>query len=115
MNLSGLSRVFFLSFASALSLLAQSTTATLVGTIYDQTAAVMPKVKITALHHETGQRRTAFSNDEGAFVLPSLPIGQYQVTAELAGFKKEEITNVVLQIDQTARIDFNLKPGQVGE
>src|SRR5262249_31572109 len=35
--------------------------------------------------------------------------------AELQGFRKEEVTNLVLQIDQTARLDFHLKAGQVSD
>ena len=108
-------RVAVLFLASGLPAMAQSTTATLVGTIYDQTAAVMPNVKVTAVQQATGQQRSAITNEEGAFVLRSLPIGEYLVTAEIAGFKKEEFNNIVLQIDQTLRLDFNLKPGQVGE
>ncbi|MEO7651741.1 MAG: carboxypeptidase-like regulatory domain-containing protein, partial [Bryobacteraceae bacterium] len=119
MNLAARSRGLFpvalLAFATALNLAAQSTTATVVGTIYDQTGAVMPNVKVTAVQQDTGQQRSTTTNGEGAFVLRSLPIGQYHLTAELAGFKKEEMTNIVLQIDQTAQLDFNMKPGQVGE
>ncbi len=110
-----LCRVVLFLLASGLSAFAQSTTATLEGTIYDPTNAVMPNVKVTAVQPATGQQRSAVTNEEGAFILRSLPIGEYAVTAEMAGFKKEEMTNIVLQIDQTVRIDFNLKPGQVGE
>jgi len=103
----------FLSFSMAA--FSQSTTGTILGTVKDQSGAVLPGVGITVLNLSTNQNRTAVTNERGDYNVPQIPIGQYSVTAELPGFKTEVRSRIEIQVDQRARIDFTLEVGQVSD
>ncbi len=89
--------------------------AQIVGTIKDQTGAVIPGVTMTARNQDTGLVRTDVTDANGQYRLRALPPGTYTVTAELQGFSTEERRDIVLVIDQTAGIDFVLRPQAVAE
>src|SRR5215207_9413557 len=65
------------SFASA-----QAATATISGTVIDESAAVVPDASITILNLETGLQRMAAAGERGRFAIPLLPPGTYRVTAQ---------------------------------
>jgi hypothetical protein len=102
------------SLAAVLSGSAQ-TTATIVGTVTDSSGAVIANAAISVVQEETGLKRDVRTNDHGVYVVPSLPVGSYSVSAELAGFKRKTVTGVVLQVNQEARIDLQMDVGQVTE
>ncbi|MFQ5776410.1 MAG: carboxypeptidase regulatory-like domain-containing protein [Terriglobia bacterium] len=91
---------------------AQTITATLEGQVVDASGAVVPGATITAINTGTGLSRSARSSEVGEYRIPALPVGEYTVSAELAGFRRE-VKKVTLRISQTARIDFTLQVGQV--
>src|SRR5262249_36727681 len=72
-----------------LSSVALAQTATLSGTIKDQSGAVLPGVQITVANPATSFNRSVVSGERGDYVIPLLPVGNYIVTAELPGFKSE--------------------------
>src|SRR5579872_3933144 len=94
---------------------AQESTARLLGTVTDQTGAVVPRANIAAKNVDTGLEWKAQSNDSGEYSIPRLPIGQYTVTGEAAGFKVSTITGLTLQVNQEARIDIKLAVGSAAE
>jgi hypothetical protein len=94
---------------------AQSFRASLVGTVRDESGAILPGVSITITNLGTSLQRTAITNERGDYLVSELPVGRYSVAAELTGFRKEVRTGITLQIDQRARIDLNLKVGAVSE
>src|SRR5438477_3083560 len=71
---------------SASAVDAQITAATLAGTIKDATGGVLPGADIVAKNVDTGISRATVSNGDGAFTLPGLPPGKYEVHIELPGF-----------------------------
>ncbi len=89
--------------------------ATLVGTVNDSSGAALPGVEVTATQTETGFVRTTIANESGDYRIPNLPLGRYSVSAQKQGFKKQEIKDIVLQLDQTARVDLSLQPGAITE
>src|SRR5687767_1444598 len=89
--------------------------AQITGTLKDASGAVLPGVTVTAKNQETGLTRSAATEALGDYRLPALPPGTYSVTAELAGFTGETKADILLVIDQTAIIDFTLKPAAVAE
>ncbi len=89
--------------------------AALQGVVKDQTDAAVVNAQITVTNLETGLRRETVSNDSGLYSVPSLPVGRYKVSATLAGFSVAQVPEVKLDVNQTARVDFTLKPGQVTE
>ncbi|MBI4445323.1 MAG: TonB-dependent receptor [Acidobacteria bacterium] len=93
---------------------AQLPTATLVGTVKDETAGVLPGVTITITNEETGLNRTALTDDSGSYRAPALPVGRYEVRAELSGFKSV-IRHVTLSVGDAAVVDFVLPVGEVSE
>src|SRR6185436_2270755 len=94
---------------------AQSNTARLVGTVKDASGAVLPGVSIQASSLETGLSRTVTTNDLGDYVITNLPVGRYEVTAELSGFKRLKQGPLQLLVNQTARVDLTLEIGQISE
>src|SRR5438128_2101924 len=95
--------------------LAYAQNAQIAGTVRDQTGGVLPGATITARNQETGLTRSAVSDGAGNYRLPALPPGYYSVATELAGFGSETRPDIVLVIDETATINFTLKPKAVAE
>jgi len=90
-------------------------TGTITGTVTDTSGAVVRKVRITVVNEATNAVRDAETNDDGDFTVALLPPGRYRVTAESAGFRKSIFSDVVLDVDQTARADFALEVGAATE
>ncbi len=91
------------------------TTAAFRGTVTDASGAVAPNVNVVATHEGTGFKREARTNDTGSYVLASLPVGTYSLSAEATGFKRKALTGIVLEVNQQARVDLVLEIGQVTE
>src|ERR1035437_7474639 len=102
---------FFVMFAA--HALAQE--ATIVGTVTDPSGAAVPNATITVTNVETGQVRNLTSSSDGQFVAPDLHIGRYTVRAQGAGFKVVEQTDIVLSVNDRARVDFKLQVGSTTE
>lgn len=94
---------------------AQVTTATVVGTITDPGGAIMPGADVTARNIDTGLTRTVKTGDDGTYRIEFLPVGNYVIEVTTAGFKKASQTDVVLQVNDTVRVDVPLTVGQVTE
>ena len=105
---------FLVAFAAA-GAPAYAQNALITGALTDQSGAVLPGVTVTARNQETGLTRTAVSGAAGDYRLPELPPGTYTLKVELSGFTTEERSGIILVIDQTAQIDFTLKPAAVAE
>jgi hypothetical protein len=115
----GLRKIHFavlgLLLAMPLVAVAQVTTATIVGTITDSGGAILPGAQVIARNLDTALTRTVVSNENGAYRLEFLPVGNYAVEVTATGFKKAYLGNVVLQVNDTARVDVSLTVGQVSE
>ena len=94
---------------------AQSSTASILGVVKDQSGAILPGVGITITEADTNLVRTTVSNDQGYYEVGLLPPGNYIVKAELAGFKNVLLKGVILQVSQKARIDVTLTIGDINE
>src|SRR5256886_6580193 len=94
---------------------AQTATATIVGVVKDSSGALMPGVSISVKHTETGQTRTTISTDSGAYNVPLLPVGAYEITTTMPGFKQQVRTGINLVIGQQAVIDLTLEVGGAAE
>src|SRR6201995_2566820 len=99
----------------ALSFTAKAQDATVVGTITDPSGAAVPNVKISATSIETGLVSTAVTGDSGAYVIPGLRIGHYDVKAEASGFKIAEQKGLKLEVGDRTRIDFQMQLGGAQE
>jgi uncharacterized surface anchored protein len=97
------------------ALLAQNPTATPVGTVRDDTGAIIIGADLEIRNTDTDNFRKAVSDQRGEFTVPDLPPGPYQVTITHAGFRTVRQTDIVLEMDQVARMDFKLEVGAVSQ
>src|SRR6185503_17893717 len=115
----GLRKIQFVAFTLLLTIpvavVAQVTTATVVGTITDPGGAIVSGAEVTARNVDTGLTRTVTSGEDGSYRVEFLPVGKYALEVTSAGFKKAYLSDIVLQVSDTARVDVNLTVGQVTE
>src|SRR5437870_13819113 len=94
---------------------AQTSTATILGVVKDTTGALIPGVSITIKHTETGQTRTAISSETGDYNVPLLPVGAYELTTTMPGFKQQVRSGISLVVGQEAVINLTLEVGAAAE
>src|SRR6267142_1388229 len=89
----------FVLFAIACGqVFAQGERATISGTVTDSTGAVVPQVRVTVRNERTNIVNKAESNSTGLFVVPALPPGSYELTAEKQGFRTVKISEIPLSV-----------------
>ena len=110
-----LRKAVFLPVLCTVIMLAQQTTATLTGIITDPAGAVIPNVTVKATNLATNAVRETKTAETGSYTLPFLPAGDYSVTASAGGFQTQRIDRITLQVQQTARVDLQLRIGEVTE
>jgi hypothetical protein len=88
-------------------------TAQISGVVKDQTGAVLPGVEVNMTQTETGLKRTALTNETGAYVLTNLPVGPYRLEIELPGFRSYVQNGIVLQVNTNPVINATLEVGQL--
>ena len=94
---------------------AQEVTATISGTVTDQSGAAVVGAVVTAKSVERGTTYTGQSNDAGLYRISQLPVGTYDLRVEKTGFQVSLYATLVLHENQIARIDVELKVGQVSQ
>ena len=94
---------------------AQGSTGAISGVVRDATGAVIPGVTVTARHIESGLTRTAVSSETGGYNLQLLPVGAYEITTELPGFKQAVRRGINLVVGQQAVVDLTLEVGAAAE
>jgi outer membrane receptor protein involved in Fe transport len=104
----------FLFFSLVCISHAQVTTGTLLGTIRDNSGAAIRGATVTVTNQHTGLSRVTVSGDDGTYATNLLPVGDYSISAEFAGFQREERT-VTLDIGSQVRVDFALRVGTVSQ
>jgi len=97
-----------LILASALNAFPQITSATISGTVKDQTNAILPGVDVVVKNLETGLTRTAVTDVNGYFTVAGLPPGTYETRASLTGFGTA-VERVVLAVAQEAGLSLMLQ------
>jgi outer membrane receptor protein involved in Fe transport len=109
-------------FAAALLVLctcrtavAQQTTGNITGRVLDQNNAVIPGATVTAKNPATGFVRSEISDAEGLFRLLALPVGVYEVAAELSGFETKVMKDIIVNVSTTITLDFSLKIAAIAE
>src|SRR6516164_7131919 len=82
--------------------------ASISGTVTDTTGGAIPGTSITVKNLETGLVRNLIAGDNGRYDAPLLPVGQYEVAADLAGFQSSK-RQVTLVVGARLALDFTLK------
>src|SRR5438132_747971 len=89
----------------------QGFSAAISGIVRDTSGAVVPGVSITVKHVESGLTRTVITSETGGYNIPALPIGPYEVSTDLPGFKKEVRRGINLAVGQEAVVNLTLEVG----
>jgi len=95
--------------------LAQQTTGNINGRIVDAQGAAVPGVTVTARSPQTGFVRTDVSDGEGIYRLTALPVGNYDISAELSGFTTYSRKDVTVNVAQTTDLNVELALAGVTE
>src|ERR1700687_2968126 len=100
---------------AATAAFAQSDRSIITGTISDPAGAVVANATVEARNLATGIQYQAASTATGNYTIAELPVGQYEMSVAVPGFKKYVRTGLGLQAAQTYRIDVNLEVGAATE
>jgi hypothetical protein len=87
------------------------TNGTIRGTVVDQSGAVVPAVTVTVKMTGTDSTRTVTSDSTGAFDIPELAVGTYELSADAKGFKKYVEKDIVVTIGHVNLVTVNLVVG----
>ena len=94
---------------------AQFDSATISGVVQDTTGAILPGVDVTLTNVGTKIARQAVTNEAGLYTFPNVPVGEYQVTAMLSGFKPITKSGVTVNAGLNIRVDVALEVGALSE
>ena len=94
---------------------AQIDTGTILGTVKDQSGAVVPDATVTLTHVETAFTLSASTRMDGTYIFTPIRIGTYSVEAEFTGFRKARHSGVTLRQQQQIVVDLTLEPGAITE
>src|ERR1039457_6208669 len=87
---------------------AQQTTGDILGTITDNTGAVVSGASITVTNTATSEKRTTNSSDRGDYVVNLLNPGNYTVSITAPGFQKSVVSSMVLYAGDRARVNMQM-------
>ena len=107
--------LLLVTLASVPSLLAQSTTASMLGVVRDASGAVVPGARVTVTNTGTSFTRTMTTDNEGSYLFNDLPIGSYELKATMSGFETFVQTGITLVVNQNARVDVALALGSASQ
>jgi hypothetical protein len=93
----------------------QAVSSTVLGTVTDSSGAVVINAKVTVTEVSTRISRTAQTNESGNYNFADIPPGNYVVTVEMTGFKKESRKDISLLVNSSQRVDIQLQPGSITE
>jgi len=108
--------VTFVAISGALQCAwSQDVTAAIVGTVDDPSGAPIKGAKVTATDTERGTVYTGETNETGAYNINRIPVGTYELKVAASGFQTAVHAAFTLVLNQTARLDVQMKVGQVNE
>ncbi len=108
-KLTALLLAFGAFFISSVHGQSESGSASLEGTVRDQNSAVIQGATVVVKNTETNLTRTVTTNSDGAFSVSVLPVGNYEVTTQSAGFSEISV-KVTLRVGETTPVDIVLSP-----
>src|SRR5258708_20734287 len=91
----------------------QDVTATITGTVADPSGAPIVGATVTAKDTDRGTVHTTQTNEGGVYNIVRISVGAYELKVEMKGFQTSLVPSVTLVLNQTARIDVQMKVGQV--
>src|SRR2546425_2415513 len=107
--------VVFIALGTTCLVFGQTSTATIVGVVRDTSGALVPGVSITVKHVDSGLTRTVMTGENGGYTVPLLPVGPYEISTSMPGFKQDVRRGINLVVGQQAVIDLTLEVGANAE
>jgi hypothetical protein len=105
----------FVLFLAVFALPAFAQEATVVGTVTDPSGAAVANAKVTVTNLDTNLSKDYTTNDAGQYTAVDIHIGHYNIKVETSGFKTAERKDLVVQVGDRARADFQLAVGGSSE
>ncbi|MGH9446939.1 MAG: carboxypeptidase regulatory-like domain-containing protein, partial [Terriglobia bacterium] len=105
--------LFGLAPFGAPNLLAQVDTGAVVGTVKDQSGAVVPGARVTLTNEATAYTISTKTETNGSYIFTPVKVGVYTVSVQLTGFRKELRSHVAVNIQQQVLVNFTLQPGVI--
>jgi hypothetical protein len=90
-------------------------TGTILGTVSDNTGAVLPNASVTVTNTATGVAHQTHTTAAGDYSVPDLQPGTYSVNIQAPGFNSEMVNRIALVVAQQERVNVTLKPGAAAE
>jgi hypothetical protein len=100
---------------TAVYLVAQTPSASVVGRVVDASGAVIPGVAVKITNLDTNQSQQTSSNEVGDYTVPYLNPGRYALLAKAEGFRVHQRSEFTLAVDQILRLDIQLEVGAATE
>jgi hypothetical protein len=94
---------------------AQSTYGTISGSVVDSSGGALADAQVALTNLDTGAKLTQKTGTEGLYLFSNLFPGRYRVDVEKSGFKRTSHTDVVVELQQTSRIDLTMQVGEVNQ
>ncbi|HKX31599.1 MAG TPA: carboxypeptidase regulatory-like domain-containing protein [Blastocatellia bacterium] len=107
--------IVIIALPGTIPVLAQYTGQQISGFVKDSNNAVIANATVTLRNPGTGQTRTATTNESGYYVIANIPIGNYEVSVEMAGFKKFSKSGVEVTVGSKPSVDAILEVGDARE
>ncbi len=95
--------------------LAQSFRGSVLGTVSDESGAVVAGATVTAKSVATGVTRSTVTDESGDFAIAELPVGTYEISVQREGFQTALVQDIEVAVSGERRVDVGLKPGAVTE
>ncbi len=107
--------IFSFLLTSTANILAQSTGGRILGLVTDPTGATVAGVKVSAINEASGVSRSSVTDGSGNYSFPEVPVGEYRLEFDGAGFKKNVRRGVTLQINQVITLNMAMQLGETRE
>jgi hypothetical protein len=104
--------LLFIAFLAFGKVAMAQDTASLRGTVTDESGGVIIGAKVTLMNANTNVSRTSTSGNDGGYLFTTVPVGTYQLSVTHANFQTSVQTGIVLDLNQNGRVDVVLKVGQ---
>jgi hypothetical protein len=88
-------------------------TGTILGVVNDPAGGLVAGAQVELINIDTGAKTTTVSGAQGQYAFPGVPPGTYSVTARVPGFRTASVTNVNVQVNASANVNFKLEIGEV--
>ena len=114
-SLLALSALLLTLASSSTPVFAQSTFGSIVGTVSDQSGALVKGGTVSLVNTRTSVLRSVLTDENGSYSFNNLDAGKYTLTVQVQGFQKMEFTNIDLLARETRRVDASLEVGTQSE